>query len=89
MKDEYKLLDFWAPWCNPCKLMDPVLNEVQKEYNIFIEKINVDENADIAKQYNVSSVPTYILIKDGKEVKTLVGAKAKMGFVKALGLDTI
>ncbi len=86
--EKYLLLDFWAPWCNPCKLMNPILDEIEKEYNLKIQKINVDEDSAMVDKYNVASVPTYILLKEGGEiVNFVVGAKAKAGFIKLLGLN--
>jgi thioredoxin 1 len=63
--EKYLLLDFWAPWCNPCKLMNPILDEIEKDYKLKIQKINVDEDAAMVQQYNITSVPTYILLKEG------------------------
>jgi thioredoxin 1 len=86
--DKYLLLDFWAPWCSPCKLMNPIIDEIEKEYDLKIQRINVDEDSSMVKQYNITSVPTYILLKEGGEiVNFVVGAKAKAGFIKLLGLN--
>ena len=88
--NQYLLLDFWAPWCSPCKLMNPILDEIEKEYNLKIQKINVDEDSAMVQQYNISSVPTYILLKeDGEIVSFVVGAKAKAGFIKLLKLNDL
>jgi thioredoxin 1 len=88
--NKYLLLDFWAPWCTPCKLMNPIINEIEKEFDISIQRINVDEDSAMVQQYNIASVPTYILIKeDGEILNFVVGARAKAGFVKALGLDSL
>ncbi len=74
-----KLLDFWAPWCGPCKMMDPILNELEKAWGEKVEivKINVDENPAEAQKYGVMSIPTYILEKDGKETGRKVGFTPK------------
>ena len=86
--NKYLLLDFWAPWCSPCKLMNPIIDEIEKEYDLKIQRINVDEDSSMVKQYNITSVPTYILLKEGGEiVNFVVGAKAKSGFIKLLGLN--
>lgn len=86
--EKYLLLDFWAPWCNPCKLMNPILDEIEKEYDLKIQRINVDEDSAMVDMYNITSVPTYILLKEGGEiVNFVVGAKAKAGFIKLLGLN--
>ena len=81
MKTE--VIDFWATWCGPCKLMNPILDEVEKEYSdLTITRIDIDSNKDIALQYNIQSVPTYIILKDGKEVDRIIGAKPKFAFLK-------
>jgi thioredoxin 1 len=88
--EKYLLLDFWAPWCNPCKLMNPILDEIEKDYKLKIQRINVDKDSAMVQQYNITSVPTYILLKeDGTIVNFVVGAKAKAGFIKLLGLNEI
>lgn len=73
------LVDFWAVWCGPCKMITPELEKIKKEMpdKIIIGKLNVDENREIAVKYNITGIPTLLLFKDGKEVKKLVGAMAK------------
>jgi|WetSurMetagenome_2_1015567.scaffolds.fasta_scaffold66958_2 thioredoxin 2 len=73
------LVDFWAEWCAPCRLTAPVLEELAKEKvgQIKILKINVDQNPTTSEQYNIRSIPTLILFKDGQPVETLVGAMSK------------
>lgn len=70
-----KLLDFWAPWCGPCQMMNPVMEELEKELEGKIEfvKINVDENQEEAAKYGVMSIPTFIVLKDGQEVGRKIG----------------
>lgn len=85
---EYKLLDFWAPWCSPCKLMNPIIDKIEQEYpNIEIERINVDENEAIVEKYGIKTVPTYILEKDGEIVNTVKGAMPEYRFKKELGIE--
>ena len=74
------LVDFWAPWCGPCQMMGPIIAELAKENegkNITIGKCNVDENPDTAGQYNVLSIPTFLVFKGGQVVDQLVGGVAK------------
>mgnify|MGYP001046966644 len=73
------LIDFWASWCGPCKMMGPIVDQIAEEMgtNAKICKINIDEQRDFATKYDVMSIPTFILIRDGKEVKRLVGAMPK------------
>jgi thioredoxin 1 len=73
------LVDFWAEWCGPCKAIAPILDEIATENagKLTIAKLNVDENPDIALRFDVMSIPTLILFKDGQAQKRLVGAKGK------------
>ena len=73
------LVDFWAQWCGPCKMIAPVLDEISSEIpdKLKIVKVNVDENPDLARRFEVMSIPTLIVFKDGDIAKCLVGAKNK------------
>lgn len=72
------LVDFWATWCGPCKMIAPILEELAAEVtNAKIAKVDVDENQSLASQYQVSSIPTLIIFKDGTPVETLVGFMPK------------
>lgn len=73
------LVDFWAEWCGPCKMIAPSLEEISDEHAdaIRIAKVNVDLSPDLARSFNVMSIPTMIMFKDGEEVARFVGAKAK------------
>jgi thioredoxin 1 len=73
------LVDFWADWCMPCKMMAPILNEVAEatDGTAIIFKLNVDEQQQVAAQFGIRSIPTMILFKDGKEVERIIGVKSK------------
>lgn len=81
-----KLLDFWASWCGPCQVMKPIIEELEKELSgkVEIEKIDVDQNQAKASEYGVMSIPTYIVLKDGKEVGRKIGVTAKADLLKLL-----
>jgi thioredoxin 1 len=73
------LVDFWAEWCGPCKMIAPVLEEISAEHKgkIQIAKLNIDDNLDITRRFDVMSIPTLILFKDGEPAARIVGAKGK------------
>ncbi len=79
------VLDFWAPWCGPCRMMEPVLKEVADEYDaVTVGKLNVDENPAIATRFDILSIPTLLVFKDGVVAKKLVGAMPKKRLVEEL-----
>ncbi len=80
------LVDFWAPWCVPCQMAGPVIEELAKEYEgeIKVGKLNVDENPQTATKYGVMSIPTVILFKEGKERGRKVGFEGKEGYKKLI-----
>ncbi len=80
------LVDFWAPWCMPCKIIGPLINEIAEEFNdkATIGKLNVDENPKMAQRYGIRSIPTIILFKNGKEVERMMGMSSKMAIINAL-----
>ena len=71
------LIDFWAPWCGPCKKVSPILDEISKERGLWVGKLNVDENPAKSDEFDVQTIPTMILFKSGVPVKTITGAKPK------------
>lgn len=83
-KNDLILVDFWAEWCGPCKKMLPILQELSDEGVILIGKLNVDENLKKTQEYSISSIPTMVLFKGGKAVKTIPGAKPKHILLKEL-----
>ena len=73
------LLDFWAPWCGPCQMMGPIIEQLAEEYEgkAKVGKVNVDEEGELSQAFGVMSIPTIVLVKDGKVVKQAVGARPK------------
>jgi thioredoxin 1 len=84
------LVDFWAPWCGPCRMVAPVLEEMHNEReDLRVVKLNVDENQQTAVRYEVLSIPTMILFKDGQLVKKLIGAQPKARIEAELELPAL
>lgn len=71
------LVDFYTPWCSPCKMIAPILEEIEKEFDIKIYKLNVDENPETAERYHINGVPTLLIFKDGKVASTRVGGASR------------
>ncbi len=71
------LVDFWAPWCGPCKKVSPILDEISEERGLWVGKLNVDENPVKSAEYSITSIPYMVLFKSGKPVKSITGAKPK------------
>ena len=83
--DKAVLIDFYADWCGPCRIMGPIIDEIAEEMDsIKVGKINVDENQDLAMKYNVMSIPTIVLIKNGEVSKIFVGVRDKNEILEAI-----
>jgi thioredoxin len=78
------LVDFWADWCGPCKMLSPILDEISDERSLLVGKLNVDENPAKMEEYSIHSIPTMVLFKSGQPVKTITGAKPKHLLLKEL-----
>ncbi|GIU85966.1 MAG: thioredoxin [Acidimicrobiia bacterium] len=80
------VVDFWAEWCGPCKMIAPVLEEIAREHGdaLQIAKLNVDENPNVARRYDVMSIPTLLVFRNGEVAKRLVGAKGKAQLLEEL-----
>lgn len=84
--DKPVLVDFFAPWCGPCQALAPTIDEISKELDgkAAVYKVNVDDQGELANKYNVMSIPTIIIFKDGKPVNQMVGAQSRDKLIKAL-----
>ena len=80
------MVDFWAPWCGPCRMVAPIIEELAKEYKnkVKIGKVNTDENLALSSQYQIMTIPTMLIFKDGKVVDTINGALPKPRIAKVL-----
>ena len=78
------LVDFWAPWCGPCKTLGPILDNVSTKVSHKIVKVNVDEESNLANKYKIRSIPTMIVFKDGKAIDTMVGVVSEEALISKL-----
>ncbi|MCL5435420.1 MAG: thioredoxin [Patescibacteria group bacterium] len=80
------LVDFWAEWCHPCRIVSPIVEELAKEYEgkLKVGKLNVDENGVTAQSYGVMSIPSLLIFKNGQVVKTMIGAQSKDNFKREI-----
>ena len=80
------LLDFWASWCGPCRMVSPIVDEISKEHpDIAVGKVNVDDQPELAAKYGVTGIPTLIAFKDGRILNQVVGARPKNAILEMLG----
>lgn len=83
------LIDFWADWCGPCKMMAPVFQELEQNFkNTKFCKVNIDECSDLAERFGVMSIPTFVLFENGKAVKQMTGARPKSDMIKYFNLNS-
>ena len=80
------VVDFWAPWCGPCRIVSPTIEELAKEYEgrVKVGKVNVDENARVAGMFGIMSIPSILFFKNGKPIKTMIGAQGKENYKKEI-----
>ncbi len=80
------VVDFWAPWCGPCRMVSPTIEELAKDYagKVVVGKMNVDENVNTSGQFGVMSIPTVMIFKNGQPVKSVIGAQGKEAYKKMI-----
>lgn len=85
-ENKFMVIDFWAPWCGPCKMVGPIIDELSAEYEgrVLIGKCDVDENNEVAVEYGIRNIPTVLFIKDGQLVDKQVGSAPKSAYVQKI-----
>ena len=85
-EEEILVVDFWATWCGPCRMMAPIVDEIAESMgsSLKVGKINIDENQELAEKYNVMSIPTFIILKNGQETARTIGVQSKEEIVKLI-----
>lgn len=85
-RNDLVLVDFWAPWCMPCRMVGPIVEDLAKEYagKVKVGKLNVDDHQRVAQEFRVMSIPTVILFKDGQAIEMMIGAQPKSAYVTRL-----
>jgi len=80
------VVDFWAPWCTPCRIVSPIIDELAKDYEgkVKVGKMNVDDNPQVAGTFGIMSIPTVLVFKNGQPVKSLIGAQGKDSYKRAI-----
>lgn len=82
--EELVLVDFWADWCGPCKMLTPILDEISDEIKVKICKVNVDEEGELATEFGIRSIPTILVFKNGKEIDRIVGLRQKEELIEKI-----
>lgn len=86
-KDGYVIIDFWAPWCGPCRMQGPILEDFEENHdNVTVYKVNVDEEGALAQAFSIMSIPTLIYFKDGEPISKAIGVQSEEDIENALGL---